>query len=150
MHWRVILNRFEFHGSLMDSMTVHSSDKLEFTNPVCGVPTRLSLKSSSTLQSGSGPESRRRPTSLNLGIQMLRQRRRIVAMGHPFIDAVMAHSTDSCKISYPSRYIVIAFVNRYINTENACRVSKEFAESGAFVRADQLTPVQGCGNVRVT
>jgi len=58
---RMVSNRFEFDGPLVDSMTVHSSDTLEFANLVFQI--RQSLSSSSTPWPRSCHSPRGRPTS---------------------------------------------------------------------------------------
>ncbi|OAP53943.1 hypothetical protein AYL99_11823 [Fonsecaea erecta] len=50
----------------------------------------------------------------------------------PFMCALSKMSTESAPIVFPGKYIVTAFVNRTLNTEDAYVVSKELAESGMF------------------
>ncbi len=85
---------------------------------------------------------------VNLGIQMTMQGMNrfpikgdatIVSLGESepivkteFLDAIMNAQTPECKIVVPGKNVVTAFINRSLNTEDACSISKEFAESGNF------------------
>ncbi|KJX95015.1 hypothetical protein TI39_contig4142g00006 [Zymoseptoria brevis] len=50
----------------------------------------------------------------------------------PFTDMMLQHSKNTKMISMPVTHVVTAFVNRYLNMEDGCCVSKEWAESGAL------------------
>lgn len=85
---------------------------------------------------------------LNLGVQMIRQGlsttpirgdATMVAMGGnaplvttPFTEMVTEMSTEKTPLVIPGKNIVTAFINRTLNTEDACVVSQELAESGMF------------------
>jgi hypothetical protein len=167
MRWKVASKRFVFEGPLVDSMTVHKSDTMRFAG--LSFPDRVTEPEQYfnaavlTITFGAWTADPR----LNLGLQMLRQAMSttpikgdatITAMGGnkalvitPFMDATMQHSTNECEISTPGKYVVTAFINRYLNTEDACTVSKEFAESGAFSWSGYINyPLpRDPGNIRV-
>lgn len=66
------------------------------------------------------------------------------------LDAIMKAQTDECKIVVPGKNVVTAFINKTLNSEDACSVSKEFAESGQFAwmgYIDYPLPM-GCGDIR--
>ncbi|TKX26060.1 hypothetical protein C1H76_1676 [Elsinoe australis] len=44
----------------------------------------------------------------------------------------MNSSTPECKIVIPGKDVTVAFINRTLNTEDACLITKVFAESGTF------------------
>ena len=50
----------------------------------------------------------------------------------PMSQMITAESPDECTLAIPGRNVVTAFINRTLNTEDACTVSKEFSESGEF------------------
>ncbi|KAL9122249.1 MAG: hypothetical protein Q9187_001201 [Circinaria calcarea] len=167
MRWKVVSKKFVFEGPLVDSMAVHNSNTMEFAG--LSFPDRTSEPEQYfnaavlTIIFGAWTADPR----LNLGLQMLRQAMSttpikgdatIVAMGEnrplaitPFMDAVTQHSTDECRITIPGKYVVAAFINRYLNTEDACTVSKEFAESGAFSWSGYINyPLpRDPGNIRI-
>ena len=62
-----------------------------------------------------------------------------------------AESTDQCTLTIPNKIMTKAFINRTLNTEDACTVSKEFAESGAFAWRGYINyPLpKDAGHVRV-
>lgn len=148
MRWKVVSKRFVFEGPLVDSMAVHNSDTIEFAGlsfpDKTNEPEQFFNAAVLTIIFGAWTADPR----LNLGLQMLRQAMSttpikgdaiITAMGEnkplaitPFMDAVAQQSTDKCRIVVPGKYVVTAFINRYLNTEDACTVSREFANSGAF------------------
>jgi hypothetical protein len=43
-------------------------------------------------------------------------------LSNPFMEAIMSTYTTSSKISVPERYVAVAFVNRYLNSEDAVSV----------------------------
>jgi hypothetical protein len=85
---------------------------------------------------------------LGLGLQMLRQAMSttpikgdatIVSLGPSeplvmtsFAKALACAATDECPVVFPGKPVVMAFINRSLNTEDACSVSKEWADSGAM------------------
>lgn len=50
----------------------------------------------------------------------------------PLTDMLLAYFQGTNMISMPGTHVVIAFINRYLNIEDGCCVSKEWAESGAL------------------
>lgn len=64
-----------------------------------------------------------------------------------FMDMVLNHSVGTNLISLPGTHVVVGFINRYLNMEDGCCVSKERAESGILTwsRVHQLPPAAGRG-----
>lgn len=104
---------------------------------------------------------------LNLGVQMMRQGLSVtpvkgdatmVATGindpivvTPLGKLLMENSTDEIPLAIPGKNMVAAFINRTLNTEDACSISKELAESGMFAWSgfiDYPLP-RNAGHIRV-
>ena len=140
--------KFARQGPFVDSMCVYHSDTMRFAGLTFPDPEIEPMQFSSTscliipfFRWTTEPR-------INLGIQMtmqgmneypIRGDATIVSLGksEPVIktavlDAIMSESTTGCEIVVPGKNVVMAFVNRKLNTEDACTISKEFAESGAF------------------
>ncbi len=141
-------DKFAVQGPYVDSVSVHTSDTMEFAG--------LSFPSSEnepeqyfnaailTIPFGAWTADPR----LNLGMQMLRQAMSlsringdatIVCHGEiepliktPLTSLIIGRSKGTKLASIPGTQVVTAFVNRSMNMEDACSVSKELAESGIF------------------
>jgi len=147
---RTIVSNGEFirQGPFVDSMCVYHSDTMKFANLTFPDPEIEPMQFSSTsclivpfFRWTTEPR-------INLGIQMTMQGMNtfpikgdatIVSLGRsdPIIktavmDAITNKSSAECEITIPGKNIVTAFINRKLNTEDACTISKELAESGAF------------------
>ena len=140
--------RFVFEGPYVDSVTVHGSDtltmlKLKFPEETKEPHQYMNIGVLTIPFAPWTMEPR-----LNLGLQMQRQAMTttpikgdatMISLGPsegiirtPYADAILTASTPECKIVFPGRPVVVGFINRYLNTEDACTVSKEWAESGAM------------------
>jgi len=139
---------FVRQGPFVDSMAVYHSDTLKYAKvswPKHDVEIKQFIATS--VQCIPFYAFTMEPRS-NLGMQMKLQSMNrypikgdatIVSLGEsePVImtdvmDAIMAKSTKENPIIIPGRNVITAFVNRSLNTEDACSVTKEFAEWGAF------------------
>ena len=147
---RTIVSGSEFvrQGPYVDSMCVYHSDTMRYLGmsfPKPEVEVMQFTCTSSLLIPFFRWTTEPRP---NLGIQMMMQAMNsypikgdatIVSLNtnKPVIttqvaDAIISKSSDSCRIVIPGRNIVVAFINRTLNTEDACSISEEFANSGNF------------------
>ncbi|KAI4179327.1 MAG: hypothetical protein LQ346_007224 [Caloplaca aetnensis] len=94
---------------------------------------------------------------VNLGIQMTMQgmnRLRATPRSCPWARASpslrpLGAQTSDYRIVVPGKNMVTAFINRSLNSEDACSVSKEFADSDAFAWSGYIDyPLpSGCGAV---
>jgi hypothetical protein len=50
----------------------------------------------------------------------------------PYINIIASVSLTECKVGFLGKPVVIAFINRYLNTKDAYTVSKTWAESGVI------------------
>lgn len=154
IRWRMVktngANGFNcsFEGPFVDTTTVYGCDtlmiaKIQFPRPKTDPEQFFSLIAL-MIPFGAWTADPR----LNLGVQMIRQGlsmtpvkgdATMVAMGEnkplvmtPLTKMLTNVSTDEIPIVVPGKNIVTAFINRTLNTEDACTVSKELAESGMF------------------
>ncbi|KAK5162657.1 uncharacterized protein LTR77_011263 [Saxophila tyrrhenica] len=141
-------DKFVVQGPCVDSVSVHNSDTMEFANlsfPSREMePEQYFNAAILTIPFAAWTADPR----LNLGMQMLRQGMSlsrisgdatIVSHGEveplvktPLTDLIMAKSKGAKLVSVPGVQLVTAFVNRSMNMEDACSVSKDLAESGIF------------------
>lgn len=154
MRWKIVRNKIsgkyepEYEGPYVDTTAVYGSDtmmvaKLRFPRPKIE-PEQFFSSIAMTIPFGAWTADPR----LNLGVQMIRQGLSVtpvkgdatmVAMGEnkplvttPFAQMLTQMSTDETPIVIPGKNVVTAFINRTLNMEDACSVSKELAESGFF------------------
>ena len=148
IRWSIDKNRLVNHGPYVDSMSVHASDTMEFAG--LSFPNRETEPEQYfnaavlTIPFAAWTADPR----INLGVQMLRQAMSLspingdatmVSHGEveplvktPFLDMIMQQSKGMGLVSIPGTQVVVGFVNRYMNMEDACSVSQEWAESGTF------------------
>ncbi len=154
VRWKVVKSRsrgsyeVEYEGPYVDTTAVYGSDtmavaKLFFPKPKTE-PEQFFSTIALTIPFAAWTADPR----LNLGVQMIRQGlsttpvkgdATMVAMGEnkplvttPFAQMLTQRSTTEIPIVIPGKNVVTAFINRTLNTEDACTVSKELAESGFF------------------
>lgn len=154
VRWKMVKNKskgnyeLEYEGLYVDTTTVYRSDtmavaRLVFTKPKIE-PEQFFLTRPLTMPFGACTADPR----LNLGVQMIRQGLSItpvkgdammVAIGEtktlvttPFAEMLAQQSTSETPIVIPSKSGMTAFINRTLNMEGACTVSKELAKSGFF------------------
>lgn len=139
---------FVREGPFVDSMCIYHSDTMRFLKVCFPSPVSEGMQFAATSAliisfHRWGTEPR-----VNLGIQMTMQALNtspikgdatMVSMGErkPIIEtdilnAITSAETKDCKITVPGTNIVTAFINRSLNTEDACSISQELAESGTF------------------
>lgn len=139
---------FVRQGPFVDSMSVYHSDTMKVANlnfPKHTVEIKQFIETS--VQCVPFYMFTTEPRS-NLGMQMKLQGMNLfpikgdatmVSLGQnePLIatdvmDAILSKNSDENEIVVPGKNTVVAFINRTLNTEDACTVSKEFAEWGGF------------------
>lgn len=149
MRWHVINNEVVFEGPYVDSMLVYHTDTLRLLK-MCFPSRDLEPKQymniiTLTYAPFSAFTTEPRP---NLAAQMMLQGLNtlpvqgdatLVSMGQqePLImsevmSAVRGSCVDQEPISLPDKYAVTAFINRTLNSEDACSVMEEFADGGQF------------------
>jgi hypothetical protein len=146
MRVNINMARFMNEGPFIDSMSVHYSDTMRFAGLTfpssINEPYQYFNIAIWNIPFGAWTAEPR----LNLGLQMLRQAispspisgdATIVSHGEtpvlvktPFMDMVAKQSRGTNSIPMRGTHVVTAFVNRYLNMEDGCVVSKEWAESG--------------------
>ncbi len=164
---RTFVNERKFvrQGPFVDSMCVYHSDTMKYLNVIFPRFDVEPMQFNSTSVLIINYHAWTTEPRVNLGIQMTMQGMSrfpikgdatIISLGESrpvvkteVLDAIMNMQTDKCRIVVPGKNVVAAFVNRSLNTEDACSVSKEFAESGAFAWSGYIDyPLPGaCGEI---
>ncbi len=157
---------FMKEGPFVDSMCVYHSDTLKFANInfpsfVYESEQYFNVASLTVPFAAWTTEPR-----LNIGVQMLVQSMNLspiqgdatmVSMGTQtplvmtsFTDSILSAQTSECQITMPDKSMIVAFVNTTSNTEDACVVAEEVADSGLFSWYGYINyPVPSdCGHVR--
>lgn len=167
MRWHVINNEFIYEGPYVDTMTVYHSDTLRVLNMSFPSrehePRQYANMITLTYAPFSAFTTEPRP---NLAEQMILQGMNsmpvqgdatLVSLGErePLIMSDVMNSirnacTEGERISMPHKFVVTAFINRTLNSEDACSISEEFANSGHFAWLGEINyPIPPeCGHVR--
>lgn len=144
---RVVAQRFVNEGPFVDSMIVHGCDTLTYASlsfpDSVREPEQYFNAAVLCISFGAWTADPR----LNLGVQIMRQAMSldpikgdatITALGSTepllttsVLDAITSQFPDGQRYSTPGRNVVVAFINRYLNSEEACSVSRGWATSGA-------------------
>ncbi|KAH7001768.1 hypothetical protein B0J12DRAFT_747803 [Macrophomina phaseolina] len=140
-------DRFRFEGPFVDTMTVYHSDTLKFINATfpgaryepeqfleiaaLSVPfsmwttePRIALATQMLMQS-----MNKNPISGDATLVSMGESEPLVSSA--YMDVIRNSFTDKSNISIPGRNVVAAFINCETNNEDACVLTKEWAESGS-------------------
>jgi len=167
MRMHVVNDEFVFEGPYVDTMTVYHSDTLRVAN--LSFPSRIHEPRQyinaitmmyapfSSFTTEPRPNLAAQMTLQGLNSLPVQGDATLVSMGEreplvvtDFMNAVMATQTNENRISMPCKYMVTAFINRSLNMEDACSISKTYADSGAFAWMGEINyPIPpDCGHVR--
>lgn len=139
--------KFSFEAPFVDTMTVYHSDTLDFINKrfpdhryepeqfleitALTVPfsmwttePRVALATQMLMQS-----LNMNPISGDATLMSMRESEPLVTT--PYMDAIRSSFNGGGGLSIPGRNVVTAFINCETNNEDACVMSKEWAESGS-------------------
>jgi hypothetical protein len=141
-------NKFVMEGPMIDSMCVHHSDTMRFINSTFPDPEIEPEQYSCFVGRCIPCSSFATEPRTGLGIGMMSQAltttpvkgdATIVTLGSSrpvrvtdFMSALLNMSKPECEIVVPGKSVVTAFINTQTNTEDACDIMREFAQSGTF------------------
>lgn len=137
---KIIDSSFINDGPYVDNVSVHCSDTMAFSNlkfpDMCAEPGQYFNIAILTIPFAAWTADPR----LNLGVQMLRQAMSMSPINSDatmvphgnieplvtttFGNTVLKGCKDRAIVSMPGTHVVTAFINRYLNSEDACTISK--------------------------
>ncbi|KAF4460198.1 hypothetical protein FALBO_13039 [Fusarium albosuccineum] len=139
---------YSFEGPYVDTVAVHISDTMEMAGLKFPKQTEEPEQYFSALALMVPFGAWTAEPRLNLGVQMMRQGLSVnavkgdatmtsVGINNPMVvtpltKVLMDSTTEKIKMVLPGKNLVMAFINRTLNSEDALSVSKELAESGMF------------------
>lgn len=167
MRLHVIGDKFVYEGPYVDTMTVYHSDTLKIAKmkfpsrelepqqyaniitltyaPFSAFTTepRPNLAAQMMLQGMNTMPVQGDATMVSLG-----QQEPLIMSSH--MNAIRCATPKGESITLPNKYVVTAFINRTLNTEDACSISEPYANAGHFAWMGEINyPIPSdCGHVR--